>query len=108
MAIVTTAEYDYRFKLDLDPDGQDDRLPNIESGLNEAQAIVADYLKSGWDEDWDESTIPLGVKSSILMVANALLDGGDRGDAILAGLAENDPKNPVVGMLKRLRDPAFA
>jgi hypothetical protein len=30
------------------------------------------------------------------------------GDAILAGLAENDPKNPVVGMLKRLRDPAFA
>ena len=49
MAIVTTAEYDYRFKVDLDPDGQDDRLPDIENGLNEAQAIVADYLKSGWD-----------------------------------------------------------
>lgn len=108
MAIVTTTEYDYRFNQDLDPSGQDDRLPNVESGLNEAQAIVADYLKSGWDADWDALTLPLGVKSSILLVANALLDGGDRGDAILAGLAENDPKNPVVGMLKRLRDPAFA
>jgi hypothetical protein len=44
MAIVTTAEYDYRFKVDLDPDGQDDRLPNIESGLNEAQAIMSPII----------------------------------------------------------------
>jgi hypothetical protein len=108
VAFVTASEYDYRFNLDLDPSGQDDRLPNIENGLNEAQAIVADYIKSGWDEDWTSETLPLGIKSSILMVANALLDGGDRGNAILAGLAENEKTNPVVGMLKRYRDPAMA
>lgn len=108
MSFVTTAEYDFRFNLDLDMSGNDDRLPNIQAGLDEAQSIVADYLKSGWNEDWDDVTLPLGVKSSILIVANALLDGGDRGASVLAGLAENDKTNPVVGMLKRYRDPALA
>lgn len=108
MAFVTTAEYDLRFNQNLDPTGQDDRLPNIESGLDEAESIVIDYIKSRWNEDWTADTLPKGIKSSILMVANALLDGGDRGNAILAGLAENDKDNPVVGMLKRYRDPALA
>jgi hypothetical protein len=108
MAFPTTAEYDLRFNQNLDPTGQDDRLPNIESGLNEAQSIVQNYIKSQWDDDWTAETLPLGIKSSILIVANALLDGGDRGNTILAGLAKNDEKNPVVGLLMRYRDPALA
>lgn len=108
MAFPTTAEYDFRFNQNLDPNGQDDRLPNIENGLNEAQSIVADYLKDRWDEDWTAETVPPSIKSSILIVANALLDGGDRGNAILAGLSENEKTNPVVGMLMRYRDPALA
>lgn len=105
--LVTVAEYDYRFFMDLDPNGQDDRLPNITAGLVEAQGIVLDYITDP-DPDWDALTVPTPIRSSILIVANALLDGGERGDMILAGLAENDPKNPVVGMLKRFRTPTLA
>ena len=83
-------------------------MPNIQNGLDEAQAVVADYLKNRWNEDWDETTAPRNVKSAILIVANALIDAGERGDAVLAGLAENDRENKVVGLLKRLRDPAWA
>lgn len=107
-SFVTVSEYDYRYHVDLDPSGQDDRLPNIQNGLDEAQAVVADYLKNRWNEDWDETTAPRNVKSAILIVANALIDAGERGDAVLAGLAENDRENKVVGLLKRLRDPAWA
>lgn len=103
--LVTVAEYDYRFFMDLAVN--DDRIPNITSGLVEAEGIVLDYITDP-DPDWDALTVPTPIRSSILIVANALLDGGERGDMILAGLAENDPKNPVVGMLKRFRTPTLA
>lgn len=103
--LVTVAEYDYRFFMDLSLG--DDRIPNITSGLVEAEGIVLDYITDP-DPDWTAMTVPTPIRSSILIVANALLDGGERGDMILAGLAENDPKNPVVGMLKRFRTPTLA
>lgn len=108
MALVTAAEYDYRFNMNLDPNGQDDRLPNVERGLMEAESIVTKYIGAQFDEDWTDVTVPLGIKSAILIVANALLDGGENGNAILAGLSSSDLKNPVVGLLMRYRDPAIA
>jgi hypothetical protein len=108
MALVTVEQFAARVKLDLDPNGQDDRLPDVELALTQAQDAVFDYLKTLPDPMWTEETLPARVSASIMLVAQALYDGGDKAGDMLSGLGTGDPRNPVVAMLIRLRDPALA
>lgn len=105
MALVSVDEFATRVNLDLDPNGQDDRLPNVQAVLNEAQDAVFDYIKTLPDPMWDESTIPFRVKSAIMLVAKDLLDGGTD---MISGLGTGDPKCAAVALVYRLRDPALA
>jgi hypothetical protein len=108
MALLVSPEaFGARVNLDLDPNGQDDRLPNITLLLEQAQDAVLDYLKVLPDPMWTDSTVPPRVSSAIMLVAQALLDDSKSAE-MLSGLGTSDPKNPVVALLIRLRDPAFA
>jgi hypothetical protein len=107
MALVTVEQFAARMKLDLDPTGQDDRLPDVQLALDQAQDAVFDYLKTLPDPMWDAETLPLRVSSAIMLVAQALLDDSKSAE-MLSGLGTSDPKNPAVALLYRLRDPALA
>jgi len=96
-----------RIRLDLDPTGQDDRLPDVELALKQAEDAVIDYLKKP-DHGWNESTVPARVGAAIMLVAQALYDGGDKGSDMISGLGTGDPRNPAVALVYRLRDPAIA
>ena len=85
MALLVSAEaFGARVNLDLDPNGQDDRLPNVTLALTQAQDAVIDYLKIA-DEDmvWTDSTVPPRVSSAIMLVAQALLDDSKSAEMFL-------------------------
>lgn len=108
-ALVTLEQANLALKLDLVQSGSplaftDARTPDVELKLDQAEGIILDYLKVSADE-WTDETVPVQVTASILRAAKALFDGEDE---ILAGLANNERGNPIVGMLMRLRDPALA
>lgn len=107
MVLVSVDAFAARIKLDLDPNGQDDRLPDLTLALVQAEDAVIDYLKNP-DHEWTEMTVPPRVGAAIMLVAQALYDGGDAGSSMLSGLGSGDPRNPAVSMLYRLRDPACA
>lgn len=107
MALVSVEEFAARVKIDLDPNGQDDRLPDIQSAIAQAEDAVIDYLKKP-DHGWTAENVPPRVSAAIMIVAQALYDGGDTAADILSGLGSSDPRNRVVGLLIRLRDPALA
>src|SRR5690348_15123879 len=108
MALVSVDTFAARVKLDLDPTGQDDRLPDVELALSQAEDAVLDYLKTLPDPMWTDVTVPPRVSAVIMLVAQALYDGGDMGAKMLSGLGTGDPSNPAVALLYRLRDPALA
>lgn len=107
MALVSVEAFAARVNYDLDPSGQDDRLPNITLALSQAEDAVLDYLKTLPDPMWTEETLPGRVSSAIMLVAQALLDDSKSAD-MLSGLGSGDPRNPAVALLYRLRDPALA
>jgi hypothetical protein len=107
MALVSVDSFTARVKIDLDPTGQDDRLPDITLALAQAEDAVIDYLKNP-DHGWTDSTVPARVGAAIMLVAQALYDGGEMGSKMLSGLGTGDPSNPAVALLYRLRDPALA
>ena len=107
--LVTLEQANLALKLDLIQTGSpaeftDDRTPDVQLKLDQAEGIILDYLKVDADE-WTAETAPVQVTASILRAAKALYDGEDD---VLAGLATNERTNPIVGMLARLRDPALA
>jgi hypothetical protein len=108
MALLVSAEaFGARVNLDLDPNGQDDRLPNIELALAQAEDAVLDYLKVLPDPMWTADDVPPRVSAAIMLIAQSLLDDSKSAE-MLSGLGTSDPKNPAVALLIRLRDPAFA
>jgi len=109
MALLVSPEaFGARVNLDLDPNGQDDRLPNVTLALTQAQDAVIDYLKIADDDMvWTDADVPPRVSSAIMLVAQALLDDSKSAE-MLSGLGTSDPRNPVVALLIRMRDPAFA
>lgn len=108
MALISVEEFAARIKLDLDPTGQDDRLPDLTLAVDQAEDAVLDYIKVLPDPMWTSETVPGRVSSAIMLVAQALYDGGDKGSEMLSGLGSGDPKNPAVALVYRLRDPALA
>jgi hypothetical protein len=104
MALVTVAQVNLALRLDL-VDG-DERTPDIELKISQAEDAVIDYLKKP-DHGWDQTTVPGRVSAAILLLIQSLLDEANTG-GLLPGLGSGDPKNPVVALLYRLRDPAVA
>lgn len=105
--LVSVSQFADRIRLDLDPSGHDDRQSDLTLALDQAEDAVIDYLKKP-DHGWDENTVPKRVSSAIMMVAQAIYDGGDAAADVLSGLGTGDPRNKVVALLYRLRDPALA
>lgn len=104
MALVTIDQVNLALRLELVE--SDERIPDIELRISQAEDAVLDYLKKP-DADWDEETVPPRVSAAVLLVVQSLLDTSDTG-GLLPGLGSGDPKNPVVALLYRLRDPAVA
>ncbi|MDQ0558314.1 hypothetical protein QO004_000087 [Rhizobium mesoamericanum] len=104
MALVTVDQVNLALRLSL-VDG-DERIPDIELKISQAEDAILDYLKKP-DVDWDEATVPGRVSAAVLLVVQSLLDEANTG-GLLPGLGSGDPKNPVVALLYRLRDPAVA
>jgi len=76
----------------------DDTDANVALKLEQAEAIVVDYLKTP-DHGWTALTVPEPVHAAILKVLEGLFDGP----------IEMDPISPaVVSLLMRYRDPAMA
>ena len=110
MGLVSIQDVNDALRLDLASDGAspptftDDRIPEVELKLGQAEDIVLDYLKVAADK-WDESTVPARVKTAVLLSFEALFD--NRYD-LIAALKENNQESPIVAVLWRLRDPALA
>jgi hypothetical protein len=104
MALVTLAQVNLALRLDL-IDG-DERVPDIELKIRQAEDAVVGYLKKP-AHGWTDETVPGRVSAAVMLVVQSLLD--DSAEAtMLSGLGTGDPKNPVVALLYRLRDPAIA
>lgn len=116
VALVTVEQVNNRLRLSLEGDlddpsyegGDVTRLDDVEGAIEEATSAVLDYLKI--DEqyvEWTVETVPAKIRAAILLVIKSFLDDQAKA-AMLAGLAEGDLKNPVVGLLYRSRDPSIA
>ncbi|MDX0310556.1 phage gp6-like head-tail connector protein [Sinorhizobium meliloti] len=104
MAVVTLEQVNLALRLDLVEN--DERIPDINLKIKQAEGAVIGYLKKP-DHGWTEATVPGEVSAAILIVIQSLLDEADTG-SMLVGLGTGDPKSPVVALLYRLRDPALA
>lgn len=104
MALVTLDQVNLALRLDLAPN--DERTPDIELKISQAEDAVIDYLKKP-DHGWTPETVPPRVMAAILLVVQSLFDESATAEMI-AGLGTGDPENPVVALLYRLRDPALA
>lgn len=104
MALVTRSQVNLALRLDL-VEG-DERIPDIDLKISQAEDAVVDYLKKP-NHGWDETTVPGRVSAAVMLVVQSLLDEANTG-GLLPGLGTGDPKNPVVALLYRLRDPAIA
>lgn len=79
-----------------------DRIEIVQGKLDDAEAIVIDYLKKP-DHGWTSQTLPGTVRSAILLVLGTMYENRE------GGLDEADPISPaVVSLLRRQRDPAIA
>lgn len=104
MALVTLSQVNLALRLDL-VDG-DERTSDIELKISQAEDAVLDYLKKP-DHGWTSDNVPPRVSAAIMLVIQSLMDEANAG-SLLSGLGTGDPKNPVVALLYRLRDPAYA
>jgi hypothetical protein len=104
MALVTLTQVNLALRLDL-VDG-DERVPDIELKIRQAEDAVYDFLKKR-DQGWTIENVPGRVSAAVMLMIKALLDDPSSAEMI-AGLGTGDPKNPVVALLYRLRTPAIA
>jgi hypothetical protein len=113
--LITLDEANLHLRLDLigadesPPYGSDERTPDVEAKMIEAEQIVLDYLKYQ-DTGWTADTVPRPIKASILQMLAALY--GSRGDETERPKQTPgdllQPGGTVNLLLARLRDPACA
>lgn len=97
-ALITKDQAKQQLRIDFDD--QDD---DLEMKMEQASAIIVDYLKK-LDHGWTTLTVPPPVQAAILLVLTALWDdrtGEGDGDYLA-------PDGPVARLLMRFRDPALA
>ena len=104
MALVTLEQVNLALRLDLVEN--DERIPDINLKISQAEDAVIDFLKKP-DHGWTADTVPGRVSAAIMLVIQSLCDEANTG-GLLPGLGTGDPKNPVVALLYRLRSPAIA
>lgn len=104
MALVTLDQVNEALHLDL-VDG-DERTADVEMKIAQAEDAVLDYLKKP-DHGWTPETVPPRVTAAIMLLIQSLYDDSATPEMI-SGLGTGDPRNPVVALLYRLRDPAIA
>lgn len=94
MALLTLDEA----KTHLRIDGTDDDI-EVTTKVNEASAIILDYLKWNTSPEPDETTAPGYMKAACKLVLGELYAEREGGDPISPA---------VVSLLARSRDPAYA
>lgn len=121
--LITVAQADAHLRLDLENNGAspptytDDRLPDLELKMDQAEAIVLDYLKV--DDDvldgsppnysagspvlWTARDVKV-IQSAVLLILSALWD--DEKERTVADYMKAD--GTISLLLARLRDPAIA
>lgn len=104
MALVTLEQVNAALHLDL-IEG-DERTPDVELKISQAEDAVIDYLKKP-DHGWTEENVPGRVSAAVMILVQSLLDDAATPE-LISGLGTGDPKNPVVALLYRLRDPSLA
>lgn len=106
--LVTLAQMKARLRIDTTSADTDYTLL-----LNQAQALVIDYVKQQYDDGawattvnaWTSATVPAQVSAAILLMAGWM--DAHRGDDD-AKLAPGQLPAPVESCLWRLRDPGLA
>lgn len=113
VALVTLDQVNRALKLDLAQSGSpptytDERTPDVELKIEQGQAAVLRYLKSGANLDWTAETVPADVKAAIILWVGSALD--DDKNEFIASFGSGVPsvKNPIGSILHGLRDPALA
>jgi len=110
-SVVTIEEINAACRLDLQTDGgspaewNDDRLPEVEMKLAQAEDIVRAYLKveaSSWPPD---DPFPEKWKASIIFAFQALFDDKQEW---LDGLHADKPTGPIAACLRFDRVPTVA
>jgi hypothetical protein len=80
-----------------------DNDADIQAKLEQASAIIRDYLTKRNDETWDPTTVPLPIKSAVLLMLDHLWEdrGGDAS-------RDEDVWAAIHRLVIRFRDPAWA
>ncbi len=114
MALVTLAQVNAALRLDLQgaaPGFEDDpRTPDVTLKIAQAEDIVLDFIQPAPDPAYDAETVPPRVTAAIIMAVGYLIDDSEEAHEALAALSGHDlnHRSPLVGLLKRLRDPSLA
>lgn len=97
MALVTLDQAKRQLRIDYDDENAD-----LTMKMEQASAIIVDYIKRP-DHGWTEENVPPLVQAAILLVLTDLWDrrnGSNKDDSILS--------RTVRDLLERYRDPALA
>lgn len=105
MALVTRNQVMLALRIEDEEDA-----PNIDLKIAQAEDIVLDFIQPKPDPAWTAETVPPRVTAAIIMVVGFLYDNSSEAQEAIAGLSgESGGKtSPLVGLLKRLRDPTLA
>jgi gp6-like head-tail connector protein len=76
---------------------------DLELKIEQASAIILDYLKGEADPAWDEDTVPMPVQAATLLMLGHLYE--HRGDDMTP---DDVVWNAIGRLLCRFRDPALA
>ncbi len=114
MALVTLAQVNAGLRLDLQGEApgfaDDPRTPDVTLKIAQAEDIVLDFIQPKPDPAWTDETVPPRVTAAIILAVGYLLDDSEDAHEALAALSGHDlnSRSPIVGLLKRLRDPSLA
>lgn len=98
--LLSLAQAKNQLRIPLEDTSRDAELYEM---VEEASAIILDYLKVGEDNTWDEITVPWHVRAAVKLMLTHLHEhaGDDMSN-------DEDLWNAVRRLLERSRDPALA
>ena len=101
-ALVTLQQAKDHLQIPTMPVGDPDE-PDVQLKLDQAEAVILDYLAERADPAWTAATVPLPVTAAILLMCGRLYR--HRGDL---EKEDADLWSAIDRLLKRLRDAAIA